>query len=366
MYTALVSCCLILAVSAAVVPGPDEKTPVKQERRIQVEAPAQKTRIRPAAQINTIGEPRKRVTTTPRPHIAILKHVNRINSDGSYTYGYQGADGSFKLETRFATGEVKGKYGYIDADGEVIEITYGAAPGRGFEPVIEGVEVPPPVIKPQNPDYDYEYYDNYVQTEAPAPVRQRKPSRRQPSRVKVNRRIRPQPAREQVAAPADVPRVAPRTRPQISAPQEAPVVAPRAQPAPQEPPQFVPAVQQPEFVPVQQPARPVQPAQPLTNQDFSYNVPGSHSVSFSLPSFFTGGQQPFVPQAPAPAPSRTFPAPAPPRTFTAGSPVGLPATAAPNFGPRQHIPVLTAQQVHPALSKLDLNTGSYSLTVGGR
>lgn len=28
--------------------------------------------------------------------------------DGSYTYGYEAADGSFKIETKTATGEVKG------------------------------------------------------------------------------------------------------------------------------------------------------------------------------------------------------------------------------------------------------------------
>merc|ERR1712080_175070 len=175
-----------------------------------------------------------------------------------------------------------------------------------------------------------------------------------PSRVKVNRRIRPQPAREQVEAPADVPRVLPKSRPQIAAPGEAkaPAPAPKAQPAPQP---ARPAPQQ--FVRVQQ------PSQPLSKQDFSYNVPGSHSVSISLPSFFPGPavqqqrpavRQQFVPQAPVTA--------APFR----GSPVGFPATAAPVFAPRQNIPVLTAQQVHPSLSKLDLNTGSYSLTVGGR
>jgi len=237
----------------------------------------------------------------------------------------------------------------------VKEVTYGAAPGREFEPVIPGVEVPPPVIKPQTPDYDYEYYDNYVQTEAP--VRQERPSRRRPSRVKVNRRLRPQPAKEQTAVPADVPRVASKTRPQISAPGDAPApaarpqfVAAKAQPAPQE---FIP-----QAAPQQQPAR---QAQPLSSQDFSYNIPGSHSVSISLPSFFPAAQQPFRPQAPI----QVNRAPA------QGSPVVLPPAAAPVHipqvhAPRQHIPVLTAQQVHPSLSKLDLNTGSYSLTVGGR
>ena len=45
--------------------------------------------------------------------------VYRHNEDGSYTYGYEAADGSFKLETRYPDGLVQGKYGYIDENGEV-------------------------------------------------------------------------------------------------------------------------------------------------------------------------------------------------------------------------------------------------------
>lgn len=48
--------------------------------------------------------------TTPVP---ILKQINRHNEDGSYSYGYEAADGSFKIETKSANGEVKGKYGYV-------------------------------------------------------------------------------------------------------------------------------------------------------------------------------------------------------------------------------------------------------------
>ena len=48
------------------------------------------------------------VTLTEK--IAFFRH----NEDGSYSYGYEAADGSFKLETRYPDGRVKGKYGYID------------------------------------------------------------------------------------------------------------------------------------------------------------------------------------------------------------------------------------------------------------
>lgn len=94
-------------------------------------------------------------STTPVP---ILKQINRQNDDGSYSYGYENADGSFKIETKFANGEVYGKYGYVDADGKVREVEYGAT-RRGFEPTGTGIDVPPPTLVRdenalQNADYD--------------------------------------------------------------------------------------------------------------------------------------------------------------------------------------------------------------------
>merc|ERR1712176_405666 len=82
-------------------------------------------------------------STTPVP---ILRYVDNQNIDGSYTYGYEAADGTYKLETRYQDGRVKGKYGYVDPDGKLREASYGAEAGRGFEPQIEGLELPPPVV----------------------------------------------------------------------------------------------------------------------------------------------------------------------------------------------------------------------------
>lgn len=79
--------------------------------------------------------------------IAILKQINKHNEDGSYTYGYEGADGSFKIETKDANGDVKGKYGYVDGSGKVRTVEYGANK-YGFQPSGEGITVsaiaPPP------------------------------------------------------------------------------------------------------------------------------------------------------------------------------------------------------------------------------
>lgn len=80
--------------------------------------------------------------TTPVP---ILKQINRHNEDGSYSYGYEAADGSFKIETKAANGEVKGKYGYIDDGGNLREIAYGANK-NGFQPSGDGINVAPPTF----------------------------------------------------------------------------------------------------------------------------------------------------------------------------------------------------------------------------
>ena len=55
----------------------------------------------------------------------------RHNEDGSYSYGYEAADGSFKLETRYPDGRVKGKYGYVDIHtGELKVSTVSSLKGK--------------------------------------------------------------------------------------------------------------------------------------------------------------------------------------------------------------------------------------------
>merc|ERR1712176_1073724 len=101
-------------------------------------------------------------TSSPTTPVPILRYVNNQNIDGSYTYGYEAADGTYKLETRYTDGRVKGKYGYIDPEGNLREASYGAEAGRGFEPQIEGVELPAPVVEPQ------EAFNEIPQPAAPA------------------------------------------------------------------------------------------------------------------------------------------------------------------------------------------------------
>ena len=46
-------------------------------------------------------------TTTAAPDV-IIKQINEINEDGTYTVGFEAADGTFKLETRDEDGNVEG------------------------------------------------------------------------------------------------------------------------------------------------------------------------------------------------------------------------------------------------------------------
>jgi hypothetical protein len=86
-------------------------------------------------------------STTPVP---ILRYIDTQNPDGSYTFGYEGGDGTYKIETRYATGEVKGKYGYYDDKGTLREVEYGATPEGGFKPTGSGLDIPdtPPTEDP--------------------------------------------------------------------------------------------------------------------------------------------------------------------------------------------------------------------------
>ncbi|XP_046468221.1 uncharacterized protein Cpr97Ea [Neodiprion pinetum] len=114
--------------------------------------------------------------SAPKPTpVAILKQINRHNEDGSYTYGFEGGDGSFKIETKLPTGEVKGKYGFVDDTGKVRVVEYGANK-YGFQPSGEGITVAPPTLVDEttnkeglhNVNTNYQDYSDYQQ---PAPAR---------------------------------------------------------------------------------------------------------------------------------------------------------------------------------------------------
>jgi len=98
----------------------------------------------------------------------------RHNEDGSYTYGYEGSDGSFKIETKTVTGEVNGKYGYVDDSGKLRVVEYGAN-RYGFQPSGEGITVPSPTLVELRPEEDEE-------DEEPAQVPVKRPSPAKPTK----------------------------------------------------------------------------------------------------------------------------------------------------------------------------------------
>ncbi|XP_012281242.1 pupal cuticle protein 27 [Orussus abietinus] len=128
---------------------------------------------------------RQTAAASPKPTpVAILKQINRHNEDGSYTYGFEGADGSFKIETKLGTGEVKGKYGFVDDTGKVRVVEYGANQ-YGFQPAGEGITVAPPTLVDETTSKEaleaqnYQDYQDYQSRSSPA----RAPARAAPAPV---------------------------------------------------------------------------------------------------------------------------------------------------------------------------------------
>ncbi|XP_046405997.1 uncharacterized protein LOC124170955 [Ischnura elegans] len=86
------------------------------------------------------------------PQVAILRQINHVNDDGSYTYGYEAADGSFKIETRDAEGTVRGMFGFVDERGRQRRVSYTAGNTTGFQTTGEPPsEAPTPTPRPVRP-----------------------------------------------------------------------------------------------------------------------------------------------------------------------------------------------------------------------
>merc|ERR1719244_615423 len=71
--------------------------------------------------------PSPRQTRQREREVKIINFIDTKNTDGSYTFGFEAEDGSYKVETRSVSGEVWGKYGYFDPDGIFREATYGVS-----------------------------------------------------------------------------------------------------------------------------------------------------------------------------------------------------------------------------------------------
>lgn len=64
---------------------------------------------RPIAKSSS-SAPRTKESTT-KETVQTIRNYSKVNDDGSFTFGYEAADGSFKEETRGTDCVVRGKYG---------------------------------------------------------------------------------------------------------------------------------------------------------------------------------------------------------------------------------------------------------------
>lgn len=170
----------------------------------------------------------------PKPTpVAILKQINRHNEDGSYTYGFEGADGSFKIETKLPTGDVKGKYGFVDDSGKVRVVEYGANQ-YGFQPAGEGITVAPPTLvdettgreglEAQNQYQDYDYRQQQQQQQQAAAPRPAPAPQQQQQREQYRPQYESQSHTQAIYAPAQ------RTPTLSTAPKQQPIFTPAAAP----------------------------------------------------------------------------------------------------------------------------------------
>merc|ERR1712223_1868821 len=123
--------CLVLLAGLAVAQDTTETTTEREAAETTTQAPAPTTSTTTSA------------TSTTEAPVVIVKQVNEINEDGSYTVGYEASDGSFRLETKDAEGNVEGKYGFLDENGEIKIVEYSANNSTGFQSDLELEQVNP-------------------------------------------------------------------------------------------------------------------------------------------------------------------------------------------------------------------------------
>lgn len=116
---------LFLACVASAAGSSDEKLGKKPEPSPVVEPNHMTTPV-------TSNDPNKDNKDKDKD-VSILKQINKVNDDGSYTYGYEASDGSFKVETRDVAGNVKGMFGFVDETGRLKRVSYSASNSSGFQ-----------------------------------------------------------------------------------------------------------------------------------------------------------------------------------------------------------------------------------------
>ncbi|XP_025406476.1 mediator of RNA polymerase II transcription subunit 15-like [Sipha flava] len=106
---------------------------------------ATKTTTASSATAATTATAEAASTALPKD-VSIIKQINKVNDDGSYTFGYEASDGSFKVESRDVAGNVKGMFGFVDESGQLKRVTYSANNSSGFQ-AAGGASSPSPPLQ---------------------------------------------------------------------------------------------------------------------------------------------------------------------------------------------------------------------------
>jgi len=102
-----------------------QRQPIQQGLNAFAAQPLQPIRSAPRPDNSgQFGIDGKRSRLTTPPPVQTVNRYMKQNDDGSVTWGYENEDGTFKEETLGADCVVRGKYGYVDPDGNKREYEY--------------------------------------------------------------------------------------------------------------------------------------------------------------------------------------------------------------------------------------------------
>jgi len=163
--------------------------------------------------------------------VATLERYSHKNEDGSFTFGYVAADGSFREETRGTDCITRGKYGYIDPEGVKREYSYtsGLPCEEGEEDDlqnIDGERIIEDTVDPKE-RFRQTVSEQLSEDQIPAAARPRRPVQRRPQESPARPAAQDSQFANFGAAPQRRP--APRPRPQAVRPAP-PAPRPQAQP----------------------------------------------------------------------------------------------------------------------------------------
>merc|ERR1719431_2242941 len=177
-----------LRLSPTAAPAQEAARPQRVRQRGGV---PNRRRPRPDGQEPRRGESPRRRPSGDRDReveepVATLERYSHKNEDGSFTFGYVGADGSFREETRGADCITRGKYGYIDPEGVKREYTYtsGLPCEVGEDDLdLQNIDGDINIEDPVDPRERFRQTQNEQLTDAqiPAAARPRRPIQRRPA-----------------------------------------------------------------------------------------------------------------------------------------------------------------------------------------